>query len=253
MRRGSRSCFEKEHARESLADALRSDNRQVRLDAIVQIDRLGSKAAPLAASVRERLQDSYAPVRAAAAALLAKMIPAELKDLLPLLLAASLDARDDVRHFGWDGVYHGLMKQLEEGVDPEIPVSHLVDLLEAEAPSSTIHVLVASAIGRLGPRAAEAATALSRLLEREEPLLRCAGAAALVRIGLRDEAALKLVSEFLDRPELQLRYSAATALGDAGLERARVEPILVEMAGNVNDCVRKRAAQALERLRETPR
>jgi HEAT repeat protein len=100
----------------------------------------------------------------------------------------------------------------------------------------------ASALGQIGPEAAQAVPALIEALGDQDEDVRERAASALGQIGAEAVAAL---IEALGDEDADVRQGAALALGQIGAEAARAVPALIQALGDEDADVRRGAALGL--------
>ncbi|MEU9520361.1 fumarate reductase/succinate dehydrogenase flavoprotein subunit [Streptomyces sp. NPDC048224] len=212
----------------ALADALSDPDGEVRATA--------------AASLRE-LAETLTPEPA-----LSEPLTEALAQADPVVRATALDLLRILR-LGGTGTFAAALR------DPDAPVRieavrGLVSLDAAEAlspaaedPSREVRVAVAKALGtlRAAPRPG---TALDRLTEDPDVLVRGAALAALADTGCPAPLAARAVAALSD-PAWQVRAGAATALSAAASDTA--VPVLTKALADRNADVRKAAVLALTR------
>ncbi|MFG3075338.1 fumarate reductase/succinate dehydrogenase flavoprotein subunit [Streptomyces sp. NPDC048225] len=212
----------------ALADALSDPDGEVR--------------AAAAASLRE-LAETLTPEPA-----LSEPLTEALAQADPVVRATALDLLRILR-LGGTGTFAAALR------DPDAPVRieavrGLVSLDAAEAlspaaedPSREVRVAVAKALGtlRAAPRPG---TALDRLTEDPDVLVRGAALAALADTGCPAPLAARAVAALSD-PAWQVRAGAATALSAAASDTA--VPVLTKALADRNADVRKAAVLALTR------
>ncbi|MFI8949088.1 fumarate reductase/succinate dehydrogenase flavoprotein subunit [Streptomyces sp. NPDC053750] len=207
------------------------------------------------------LSDSDGEVRAAAAASLRELVetltpePALGEPLVqalaqsdPVVRATALDLLRILR-LGSTVAFATALADPDTAVRIEA-VRGLVSLDAAESlspasadPSREVRVTVAKALGTL--RAAPlTGSALDRLTEDSDALVRAAAFAALAETGCPAPLATRAVTALTD-PAWQVRAGAATALAAADSERA--VPVLAKALADPNADVRKAAVLALTR------
>ncbi|WP_217140607.1 fumarate reductase/succinate dehydrogenase flavoprotein subunit [Streptomyces sp. AC627_RSS907] len=205
------------------------------------------------------LSDTDVEVRTAAAASLRELVetltpePALGEPLVqalaqsdPVVRATALGLLRVLR-LGTTGTFTPALADPDTAVRIEA-VRGLVSLDAAEAlspasadPSREVRVAVAKALGTL--RAAPlTGSALARLTEDSDALVRAAAFAALAETGCPAPLASQAVTALAD-PAWQVRAGAATALAAAASERA--VPVLAKALGDPNADVRKAAVLAL--------
>ncbi|MGW1806325.1 fumarate reductase/succinate dehydrogenase flavoprotein subunit [Streptomyces sp. NPDC002078] len=216
------------------------------------------------------LADPDAGVRAAAAASLRELIetlPPEpalgtvltgaLASADPVVRAAALDVLRALR-LGGAGVFAAVLDDPDIAVRTEA-VRALVSVdavgplaAAADDPSREVRVTVAKALATVGSASLTAAdrelsaTALDRLTEDGDPLVRGAAFAALAGTGCPGPLADRVVAALSD-PAWQVRSGAATALSAASAETA--VPALAKALADPNADVRKAVVLALTRHR----
>jgi len=103
-------------------------------------------------------------------------------------------------------------------------------------------------LGRIGPRAGKAATALAATVKDKSPEVRAAAAAAIGGLGAEGRSAVSAVAGLLKDPEWKVRLAAATALGRIGPEAKGAVRNLVAALSDEEAEVRAAAATALGRI-----
>ncbi|MGW2646800.1 fumarate reductase/succinate dehydrogenase flavoprotein subunit [Streptomyces sp. NPDC001393] len=224
---------------QALADALSDPDAEVR--------------AAAAASLRE-LVETLPPEPALSAALTGALASAD-----PVVRAAVLDVLRALR-LGEAGVFAAALDDPDitvrtEAVRALVSVDAVRPLAgAAEDPSREVRVAVAKALAAVGSASLTATdrelltTALDRLTEDSDPLVRQAAFAALAGTGCPGPLADRAVAA-LSAPAWQVRSGAATALSAASAETA--VPALAKALADPNADVRKAAVLALTRHRAT--
>jgi HEAT repeat protein len=217
----------------------------VRQTAIVSLGKLGPLARPALSLLTQALVDDQPENRQAAANALAQIetgwaktpeavaaVPALIKRLIPLEhrpQAISKAAAAALTAMGALAV-PALLKVLEQS-DRE------KQQLEA------IRVL-----GQIGPEAAPAIPALTRMLSHQEWYLRQAAAKALGEVGPQASNTVPLLVQTLGDWNDEVRQAAATALGQLGIAAETGTAKLIERLVDTSEPVRRAAAQALVRI-----
>jgi HEAT repeat protein len=113
---------------------------------------------------------------------------------------------------------------------------------------ATVRAESAGDLGALGPKAAEAAGDLAKLLDDAAPVARLAGAAALLRVNPKEKRALEVLTRGLESKDAAERRHAARAAGLAGPAAAPLSARLGALLTDSDVRVRRVALQAIATL-----
>lgn len=254
----------------ALTDAVRRDDRRLRLDAMFVLEGIGAGARAAIPALAEALAHGDGEERAAAADTLAAVgadavaplvgtldsddpavrqaacralgaIGREAEQAAPGLLARADDEaeNEDVRLRAiW-----ALGEIGDEGV-----AERLAEILTREG--GAIGCWVAEALARFGRRARPVAPALRDELHRDDPYLAVACATALCRMRtFEDSAVWALISLLQDAADPDVRLEAAMALGELGPRGAAAIPALRSAERDGDDELRAQASVAIAKIR----
>jgi len=219
----------------ALVTRLRDPDDNVRLRAADALVSIGPNPAWLP-QLRRMLEEDAAPVRTAAARVVAAMGPA---------------ARDAVE---------SLVAALEQpGEDVEVAVAYALGQIGPEARAGVPGLIVIAArpgLARLRAvealgliRDAGAVTALCGVLDDSSGEVRWQAARALGRIGAPARRCGPALLRTLEDPNADVRMAVVRALPKLGVERGRLETALDKLRSDPNGDVRAEAARALRSLR----
>ncbi len=138
---------------------------------------------------------------------------------------------ETLQALGFDGVGHVLDlwtadRQSVQSWAPQLFVANSEAAVEAAAerlrrPEKEARVGAATALGAMGPAAAEAAPNLAFALKDDTGAVRRAAADALGRIGAAADVALPALVEALSDPRLRVQREAAAAIGNIAVAASR--------------------------------
>lgn len=181
-----------------------------------------------------RLKDQDPFVRAAAARALAALPPSP-EITVPIFEKALADADETTTSYMLDALA-GLGAQA---------VPRLIAALRHEA----MRPQVAFMLGQIGPQAAPATEALSKLVNDEDPNVGIEAAHALAKIGPGAKAAVPALIDALTQSEGKPTHAAAYALGRIGPDAAAAEPVLLELIKGSDNSLSLLGAWALVQIR----
>ncbi|REK19026.1 MAG: hypothetical protein DWQ37_02365 [Planctomycetota bacterium] len=182
----------------------------------------------------ERLKDDDPFVRAGAARALSAL-PPNPKIAGPIFEKALADADEKTTHYLLDAV---------AGMGPPA-VPKLIGALEHKA----LRGPIAAILGRIGPPAAPATSALADLLQDEDPNVSTEAAYALAKIGPGAKAAVPALAAALANPDEGPAHGAAFALGQIGPAAAAAEPALVQAMAKDDNSLTLLCAWALVQIK----
>jgi HEAT repeat protein len=180
-----------------------------------------------------RLSDDDPFVRAAAARALAAL-PRNPQIAMPIFEKAFAAGDETTRHYMLDAL---------ASLGPQA-VPRLIAALEHPA----MRAQVSGILGRIGPPAAPATKALSKLVNDSDPDVAIEAAHALARIGPAAKEAVPALVEALKGGEGKPTHAAAYALGMIGPDAVAAEPVLMEVIEGSDDSVSLLAAWALVQI-----
>ena len=181
-----------------------------------------------------RLKDEDPFVRTAAARALASLPPRP--DIAgPIFEKALSDADETTTHYMLDAIAAQGPKS----------VPRLIKALEYEA----LRGQVAQVLGRIGPPAAPATSALAKLVDDPDPNVAIEAAHALGKIGPGAKAAVPELVDALKHPEGRTAYAAAYALGAIGPDAAAAAPTLLAVVENSDNSLSLVCAWSLVKVR----
>jgi HEAT repeat protein len=207
----------------ALIDALKDEN-EIRWNAEESLEEIGPSAVP--ALVEALKNDYYSDVRSTIVKVLGKF-GMEASPAVPALTAALVDKDRDVRYYA--------KKALGNAGPSAVPV--LLEALENEYYKDVREIIV-FIIGKSGPEAWPAISALTAALEDKDEDVREYAAEALGKIGPRAKAAVPALIDALRN----MRPGAANALGNIGPSAV---PALILALEDEKKQVRKDAAYSL--------
>lgn len=218
------------------AEKLNHKDVQVRMEAVVELGKLGPKAAPAAPAIADRLEsDKDARVRLGAAGALGKIGP-DAKAAVPALIGALKDEGFDVA--SWSATALG---KIGPGARDAVPA--LTKMLGSYRSSHSYTAAVA--LGDIGPDAKAAVPELLRMVEKNFHHYAPDACLALWRIEKHPQAVPALI-RLLKTSEYSSEVgSAACALGQLGPDAKAAVPQLVETLANKESLVASRTALAL--------
>lgn len=111
--------------------------------------------------------------------------------------------------------------------------------------SAAVRSKAANALGRIGPRAAEAAPDLIALLKDRDEIVRCEAAESLGKVRGSEETAVNALIELLQDHTPAVKASAARALGALKEAAAPAVVALVPLLQDLDESVRTTAAEAI--------
>lgn len=217
------------------AEKLTHANVQVRMEAVVELGKLGPKAAPAVPAIADRLEsDKDERVRLAAAGVLGQIGP-DAKAAVPALIGALKDEGFDVA--SWSATALGKI-----GPGAKAAVPELAKMLGSYRSSRSYTAAVA--LGEIGPDAKAAVPDLLRMVEKDLHHYAPEACLALWRIEKHPEAIPALIRI------LKTDYSsevgmAAYALGRIGPDARAAVPQLVATLSNKESLVASQTALAL--------
>lgn len=225
-----------------------SEDAEVQRWAILALAAMGPEAKDAVDALKSALQSPHTKVRAYAAHALGAIGPdasAAVEPLIALITdkdpAVRREARDAVRLIGApkEAVLANITRILEtaDPADAASAVMTLAELGEAVVPGlcqaldnndSCYWALLT--LAELGPKAANAVPAVSKLLQHPEPEVRMQALVTLGEIGPAAKEQAGAISELLKSdPVMSVRYAAAFALGMVGgdaIDRSLLEQIM---------------------------
>ena len=249
------------------ADALRSPDEKVRLQAIDALGHAGPDAESAVAKLVEQMTDKSPAVRAHAAHAL-EMIGPAASDAAAALVKAIGDPDVHVRrtaimaleriHPDPRVVVAALGKALKDNKDPAVRVAALDALTNAgEAAVGVLTKALADpetrywaalALGELGPAAQGAIDALVSSLKDERPEVRREVLIALARIGPDAARAVPAIVPLLTDADPSVRNSAAFALGRMGPAAVSATDALRQATKDPDELLRAVSAWALAHI-----
>ncbi len=202
----------------TLTGLLEDADAEVCRQALIALGRIGAAAHSATPAIVKLTHHSNARLRAASLTTL-QMIPADP----PIARRAARNALEDedllVRSRGVILLWHVAPN------DPDI-LLHALDLLKQPIGRAELLVL----LGQMGPRAARAVPALTKLLEDTDPATRRLAIQALGRIGHAARPAAIALTRQLRSPDFAIRQDVVTALRAIGGDSERVVPALLEIS-----------------------
>ncbi len=207
---------------------LSGENPQDRSAAVRALAKLGPHAAPAVPTLLGMLDHHDTMLRALAAQALAAVGP-KAEQAVPRLCAMARAGTFELRA-------HALYALAGIGPGAVQAVPTLVELLNDRDPR--LRGRAADALARIGKPAQEAVPSLERALAATgDPLLRVLLAQALWSIDQRGRLVLPILIEVAADDSLsdEIRLQAARVLGGMGVAARAAVPVLVLLAGKVND------------------
>jgi len=256
----------------SLVGALKEDDPDVRLKAILSLSVLGGDAAPAVNALRPLLKsrkDRQAYWTIICLGEIGRASAAALPDLLSLLKhPRSCPFWQQIGEAVADiGIESGRVPEgLPEWLSDSNPVARYTALFalgecgalaepllpEIIASLHDPHLLVrihaALSLGKIGRHPELALPALRKTLDDAKPSVRCAAATAIGDFGPEAADAVPQLIELLGFPISRVRAEAATALGKIGPEAGRAVPGLTKLLEDEYSTVRRAAAEALDKV-----
>jgi HEAT repeat protein len=254
VRRGGASLLSNLRTRDpsaerALVNALRDSDLQVRLEAaevLRQIDPGWSDDA-LRQIISEATQIVLNPtarrdVRQNMARLLPSLDPKALNSV-PFLRDALMSNNQQLLALRVEALY------LTNGPSR---MGDLIKLL-AYQPDYNVRIAAAETLGRLGPDAGPALSALQGALEDQWPFVRASATKAVARIGTPKTQIVPLLEQQLHDSSLQVQVEAAAGMWSLGQADAdQLRPLLQEALNHKLSRVRARAAEILEQMARGP-
>jgi HEAT repeat protein len=205
------------------------------MEAIIELGKLGPKAAPAAQAIGERLEnDSDPQIRKAAAGILEKIGP-DAKAAVPSLIVGLKDTGHDVSW--WCASALGKI-----GPAAKDAVPGLITLMKSN--SSSEAYTAAIALGRIGPGAKEAVPELLRVVEKNPHHIRAQAAEALWHIE-KNKDAIPALNRMVLHTTGNDMGAAAEALGRIGPDAKLAVPALEHALRHQGSLVAVKAALAL--------
>jgi HEAT repeat protein len=249
-----------------LTDLLKEDDGLVRLQAAASLWRITGRQAAARPVLMATLQDERAEGRALAAQTLGEIGP-EAKEAVPVLVRIAKDRRAGLerpaaalalwriaRHASAvpalvecikgrdEAVRHNASVDLGRlGPGAKAAVSALTDNLEAG------EAVAAAALGEIGPEARAAVPALHKARTSRNAILRVDAALALWRIE-KAEAALATWREAFKDKQKHIRIRSAEALARVGEGAKGTVPALIEALADRSLLVQDAAGEALKKI-----
>jgi HEAT repeat protein len=194
----------------------------VRQHILNALGRMGAAAAPAVPDLIELARSKNPQFRMSSLRAL-EQIPADAKLVRPVALEALEDDNIAIRCRGVSLLWHIAPKH------PDL-LPHALELLQQPAGRNEMLML----LGQMGPAAARAVPALTKLLSEPDVNVRRQAAFDLGRIGPAARPAVPALLEQLRNPDNFMRQNVLNALHGIGGESARVVPALVEAARQDN-------------------
>jgi HEAT repeat protein len=239
-----------------LVDALRDDDKFVKLEAVYRLGDLGEKGEDVVKYLLEALNDEDPFIGDTAAYRIRDLGPAAkgaLDGLITFLESPDAvvnfrDSLDQLRYMDKQGRTHACLAALEViGPDAGKAVPVLTRLLKARDSELVADVL--DILPQLGDAAVEAVPQMIDLLSDRKAEIREAAAYTLGKLGPAAGDAVPQLKALLSDKSPGIRCKAATALGLIGARAATAIPTLEKLAmSDKNRIVRRAAQEALEKL-----
>ena len=224
-----------------LLPLLRDKDVDTRRETLLVLAQMGPAAQAAVPTLLTEAKNEKNPTRAGAAYALVKI---GAKEVLPILMKGAQEKED--KHYkmvcAWGLL--ALEPKNPEYLRASLPsviggLTHEWDLVRRES---------AQALGRVGPPAKQAVSALAKVAESDKsPAVRMDALGALGEIGVADEA-LPAVLKSLSAPEPPIRYAACFALGKFGPSAKEAVPVLVNYLKMRDDFMPIICAWALVRI-----
>ncbi len=232
---GSMEANAAESSVSDLVKALKAGRESARVEAVVQLGRMGEEAAEAVPNLTKLLKDSSADLRARAAEALGKIGPAA-KSAVPELISLVTDPDKTVRREAIEAVH-------QIGPGPKVSIPLAVKVIEDAEPSVRMRALDA-----LAERGEQAVPFLIEALENKEA--RYWACLVLGEIGPEAKAAVPALTGLVGADDPQVRREATLALAGVGAASAPAVPALVKALGDQID--RVPATYALGKIGQVP-
>lgn len=252
-----------------LADALKDDNRAVKMGAVITLGQIGKAAKDAVPALRPLLGSDDPELCIKAALTLYQIDPKDAADAAKALIGAfdnkdvsiqaesaaalcelGANAKDVVPALGKALVGPDEMRSHVAaqtlGAIGKAAVPALVEGLQSNKADVRWDVL--TALGNIGPDASAAALPVAAVLTDADPSFRTEAARTLGRIGSGAKAAVPALAKALKDEMVTVRLHAAEALGQIGPEAKEAIPELKAALKDKSDDVSSAAEDALARI-----
>lgn len=224
------------------AERLPNADAKVRMQAVIELGKLGDKAVPAVPGIADRLQtDKDARVRLAAAGVLGKIGP-KAADGVPALIGALKDEGFDV--CPWSATALGNI-----GPGAKAAVPPLTEMLKSNISSRAY--TAARALGKIGPDAKSAVPELLRVVRENPHSIAAEAAESLWQIDKHPEAIPALIKLLKDSSSSSTsKGAAAESLGRIGPPAKAAVHELLDALRDDRSLIAVKAALALWQIEE---